>query len=131
MERLCKALHQPELVSGAKRKYDTTFGSEQKLNKEFRMFVQNYQRAFEQNLSRKESKSLIEVSKHSQCKNRVKHSSFNFFLNANHIEYFGAGVILPQGPSFSSLVEHFSSIAKKETRLCPVESVQSLITLLE
>ena len=79
MERLHKAFDQQELVSDAKRTYDATFGSEQKLNKEFRMFVRNYQRAFEQNVCRKEGKNLIKTPEHSQHNSKVKHCSFNYF----------------------------------------------------
>ena len=63
--RLLTAFHQKELVSDAKKKYDATFGAEQKLNYEFRMFVRNYQKAFEQDLSRKGSKSFLRISEHS------------------------------------------------------------------
>ena len=72
LKRLHKAFRQQKLVSIAKRKYDANFGSEQKLNEEFRIFVQNYQRAFEKNLSRKESKSFITISEHSQCNNGIE-----------------------------------------------------------
>ena len=147
INRLLNAFRQEEIVSDAKQKYDATFGSEQKLNKEFRMFVRNYQKAFEQDLSRKQSKSLIMISKHSQPNIEAKHCSFNYFFNVIHTEYFGAGVVLPQGPSFNSLVKHFSKIAKKETNdllrciavatidgpneLCYHDSADALTALLE
>ena len=56
-------IYQQQLVhvSEAKMTYDATFGSEQALNEEFRIFVQNCQRAFERDMSSKESKILIKV----------------------------------------------------------------------
>ena len=34
-------------MSDGRRKYDANFGKEETLNEEFKMFVQNYQRAYE------------------------------------------------------------------------------------
>ena len=44
--KLLTTFQQQELVSDSKRKYDAIFGKEEILNEDFKIFLQNYQRAY-------------------------------------------------------------------------------------
>lgn len=44
--KLLTTFQQQELVSDGKKKYDAIFGKEEILNEDFKIFVQNYQRAY-------------------------------------------------------------------------------------
>ena len=61
-KRLLTTFQQQKLVSDGRRKYDAVFNQEVKLNEEYRIFVQNYQRAYEGRFSGKQGKNRLKVT---------------------------------------------------------------------
>ena len=57
--RLKTTFQQQELVSDSKRKYDASFGKEESLNENFKIFVQNYRRAYEGKIAEDEGTNQL------------------------------------------------------------------------
>lgn len=78
------------------------FKEEEKLNGEFRMFVDNYRLAYEG--GRAEDEGCVF---HLMC---ICVTNYNWVSSCFILDSFQAGVVLPQGPSFEHLTQLFSNI---------------------